>query len=98
MVAQRVNHLMFINGRMTQRKLAGLIGISGSTAAVKMTGRHRWSLDDVVSRCEVFGLTQNYMLGLRPIESARPQTNIAPAAKATGAMTLVAGAVSSFRT
>ncbi|WP_439565962.1 helix-turn-helix domain-containing protein [Microcella sp.] len=97
-MAQRVNHLMFINGRMTQRRLAGLIGVAAPTVAVKMTGRNRWSLDDLVSLCEVFGVSPNYMLGLEPIESAAPQKSIAPAARATGAMTLVAGAVSSFRT
>lgn len=91
-VAQRVNHLMFINGRMTQRRLAGLIGVAAPTVAVKMTGRNRWSLDDLVSLCEVFGVSPNYMLGFEPIEAASPQKEIAPAARATGAMTLVAGA------
>ena len=91
-VAQRVNHLMFINGRMTQRRLGSLIGIAAPTVAVKMTGRNRWSLEDLLSLCEVFGVSPNYMLGFEPIEAASPQKEIAPAARAAGAMTLVAGA------
>lgn len=97
-VAQRVNHLMFINGRMTQRRLASLIGIAAPTVAVKMTGRNRWSLEDLLSLCEVFGVSPNYMLGFEPIEAASPQKEIAPAARAAGATTLVAGAVCGCKT
>jgi transcriptional regulator with XRE-family HTH domain len=70
-VSQRVHYLMFINGRLTQKRLAPRLGMAVSTITTKMTGRNRWNIDEVDALANVFGVTPNYLFGYEPIESAR---------------------------
>ena len=91
-VSQRVNHLMFINGRLTQKRLALRLGMAVSTITTKITGRNRWNIDEVDALASVFGVTPNYLFGYEPIESAGPVNNKIPASVETGISGFVAGA------
>jgi len=57
-VSQRLNHLLFINGYMTQKRLAFQMGIPVSTIGSKMVGRARWNLDEVDALGRIFGVTR----------------------------------------
>ncbi len=91
-VSQRLNHLLFINGYMTQKRLAFQMGIPVSTIGSKMVGRARWNLDEVDALGRIFGVTPNYLFGYEPIESAEPLDDDIPASNETGMSDLVAGA------
>jgi DNA-binding XRE family transcriptional regulator len=97
-VSQRVNHLMFINGRMTQKRLATRLGVAAPTIATKLMGRNRWNLEEVPAVCAAFGVTPNYMFGYEPIEAVEPRNAEFPASEETGNSGVVAGAVFSFMT
>ena len=89
LVSQRVNHLLFINGLMTQRALAFRMGVKPATIGNKVTGANRWNIDEVSELSEIFGVSTDYILGKEPIESAEPINAEVPASFETG--TLVAG-------
>ncbi len=90
-VSRRVNHLMFINGRMTQKRLAMRLGVAAPTIATKLMGRNRWNIEEVDALCLAFDVTPNYMLGYEPIETAEPKNNEIPASSEAGITGLVAG-------
>lgn len=95
LVSQRVNHLLFINGLMTQRALAFRMGLKPATVGNKVTGASRWNIDEVSELSEIFEVSTDYILGKEPIESAEPVNAEVPAPPVTSTGetgTLVAGA------
>ena len=94
LVSQRVNHLLFINGMMTQRTLAFRLGVKPSTVNGKISGRTAWNLDELRELSSIFGVTADYLMGNEPIESAEPVNAEVPAPPVTSTGetgTLVAG-------
>ena len=90
-ISIRVNHLLFINGKMSQRVLAMRLGIKAGTMSGKMAGSTRWNVDELAEMCEIFQVTADYLLGRSLIESAKPVTTEGPNSFESGPSDLVAG-------
>ena len=91
-VSQRINHLLFINGHTTRKRLAFRMGVPVPTIGSKMVGRTRWNVDEVDELAKIFGVSLSYMFGYEPIETAEPLEHEIPAFKETGISRVVAGA------
>ena len=91
-VSQRINHLLFINGHTTRKRLALRMGLPIPTISSKMVGRTRWNVDEVDTLAKIFGVSLSYMFGYEPIETAEPLNDEIPASNEAGITGLVAGA------
>ena len=90
-MSQRINHLLFINGHTTRKRLAFRMGVPVPTIGGKMVGRTRWNVDEVDELAKIFGVSLSYMFGYEPIETAEPLEHEIPASKETGITGVVAG-------
>ena len=85
-ISYRVNHLMFINGRVSGRAVALAIGISHTSFNNKLGGS-RWTAQDLIRLSDLFQVSLDYLVGREPLESAVPKNQETPAASATGVST-----------
>ena len=77
-ISYRVNHLMFLNGRVSGRAIAMAIGISHTSFNNKLGGS-RWTAEDLIRLSDYFGVSVDYLIGRLPLESASPVQQKTPA-------------------
>lgn len=61
-ISYRVNHLMFIIGRASGRRVAAKIGISHTSFNNKLGGS-RWAAEDLINLSDHFDVSVDYLVG-----------------------------------
>ena len=89
-VTLRVSHLLLLN-RISKRKLASQMGLTEQSVGNRLAERRAWTVDDIATMADIFGVSTDYLFGREPMDSAKPVNAVGPAAMQSGP-TLVAGA------
>ena len=79
-VGIKVNELLFLN-RVTRRQLAEVLGVSAPTAGRKVRGEIAWSLSDLYTVADFFGVD---IAELLPRRAPSPRYDETPGPKSGG--------------
>ena len=62
-VAGRRIHMLMWDSKLSQRKLAPLLGMTQANLSKKVRGERGWSIDDLLSVSRFFGVSVSYLVG-----------------------------------
>lgn len=87
-IGAKVDQLMFRN-RSTRKELGALLGVSGTAVSNKIYGKAKWSIEELFTTADFFGVEVTDLL---PRRVEVPENEENPSSEEEGLKKMVAGA------